>query len=151
MLGFLVLAAGHCPVGGELLHEDGGVLGAISGDSMTNKFAMETAEEADEEEEEEDEQLSYGRREVRGEQRDGNIGIGVRAHSQGRWQWLYCVSWRADFIIRWENERVTWGIPWMARYPNPKPLQSYHFYLVSDQKGSSRVRVAVIPPRRRLH
>lgn len=40
MFGFLVLAAGHCPVGGESLKEDGGVLGAISGESMSKLFAI---------------------------------------------------------------------------------------------------------------
>lgn len=44
MLGFPALVSGHRPVGGELSSEDGGVLGAISGDSMISRIRDEGGE-----------------------------------------------------------------------------------------------------------
>lgn len=42
--GFPALVSGHRPVGGELSSEDGGVLGANSGDSMISEVRDEGAE-----------------------------------------------------------------------------------------------------------
>ena len=42
MLGFLESVSGHWPVGGESAREDGGVLGAVSGESMLALYGYQS-------------------------------------------------------------------------------------------------------------